>query len=538
MPERLQEILNRIREWWQKLERKQKALIISVTAGVLLAMAILVFVVSRPDMQLLVSCTDHAEAATVKSLLEDAGINAEISDDGLTFMVEKSDLSEASILIGSNDIAASGFTINDALDGSFSTTESDKSRKYQVYMETRFATILESLDNVESASVSLNMPKDDGTLISSSQETYASVKLTLNGTMSEEQAASIARFVATELGNATTDSVTIIDSQANLLFSGGDESSVTGTAGSQLSYQSKRENALKASVKEAIDGTGLYDNVNVAVNLKLNFNQVTTNEIEYSAQGDRDEGLISEESRYSAETTGGAAAVPGTDSNDSDDTTYVLEDGEIAESTITDETITHALDQKSTTTVAAVGEIVPEESSVAVVVTRNVYYYEDVVEASGELGDMTWEEYVAANSERVKTTVDEDLYQMVADATGIDQANISIVAYDIPMFPENAGASRRGWQDYLQIVLAVLIFALLGYVVFRSTRREQEEEEIEPELSVETLLETTKAAEKEELEDIGYNEKSEARIQIEKFVDENPEAVAALLRNWLNEEWD
>ena len=86
-------------------------------------------------------------------------------------------------------------------------------------------------------------------------------------------------------------------------------------------------------------------------------------------------------------------------------------------------------------------------------------------------------------------------------------------------------------------VLAVLIFALLGYVVFRSTRKEKETE-IEPELSVESLLETTKQAEQEDLEDIGYNEKSEIRVLIEKFVDENPEAVASLLRNWLNEEWE
>ena len=41
----------------------------------------------------------------------------------------------------------------------------------------------------------------------------------------------------------------------------------------------------------------------------------------------------------------------------------------------------------------------------------------------------------------------------------------------------------------------------------------------------------------EELEDIGYNEKSEARLLIEKFVDERPEAVATLLRNWLNDDW-
>ena len=48
----------------------------------------------------------------------------------------------------------------------------------------------------------------------------------------------------------------------------------------------------------------------------------------------------------------------------------------------------------------------------------------------------------------------------------------------------------------------------------------------------------TKEAEEESLEDIGFSDKSETRILIEKFVDENPEAVASLLRNWLNEEWE
>ena len=60
----------------------------------------------------------------------------------------------------------------------------------------------------------------------------------------------------------------------------------------------------------------------------------------------------------------------------------------------------------------------------------------------------------------------------------------------------------------------------------------------EPELSVETLLDATREAEEEELEDIGFQEKSETRILIEKFVDENPEATAALLRNWLNDDWE
>ena len=58
---------------------------------------------------------------------------------------------------------------------------------------------------------------------------------------------------------------------------------------------------------------------------------------------------------------------------------------------------------------------------------------------------------------------------------------------------------------------------------------------MEPELSVEDLLATTQ--EESRLDEIELDDKSETRILIEKFVDENPEAVASLLRNWINEEW-
>ena len=80
-----------------------------------------------------------------------------------------------------------------------------------------------------------------------------------------------------------------------------------------------------------------------------------------------------------------------------------------------------------------------------------------------------------------------------------------------------------------------MIFGLLAFVVFKSTRPVQVLE-TEPELSVEALLASTK--ENQPVEDIDLNEKSETRKAIDKFVDENPEAVALLLRNWLDEEWE
>ena len=90
--------------------------------------------------------------------------------------------------------------------------------------------------------------------------------------------------------------------------------------------------------------------------------------------------------------------------------------------------------------------------------------------------------------------------------------------------------------NYLMIILTVLIAGLLIFVIIRGTSP-VEVTELEPELSVEDLLATTQDEEKQNLDEIELSEKSETRIMIEKFVDENPEAVAMLLRNWINDEW-
>ena len=100
------------------------------------------------------------------------------------------------------------------------------------------------------------------------------------------------------------------------------------------------------------------------------------------------------------------------------------------------------------------------------------------------------------------------------------------------MFHDKDGMSVSS-TDILSIVMIVLILLLLGFVVLRSMgiRRRTEAEE---ELPIEDMLQSTA---QNVMEDIDVEAKSETRKLIEKFVDENPEAAANLLRNWLNEDW-
>ncbi|SEK59511.1 flagellar M-ring protein FliF [Pseudobutyrivibrio ruminis] len=535
MPEQIQAIINRILEWWRKFTRRQQVLIVSITAVVIVSFIILGVIISRPTMVQLIQCEDGVQAASVKQLLDDEGIAYETSEDGFTFYIEDKDKANANVLLGSNDIPSSGYSINDVVDGSFSTTEADKQKKYKLYLENQFEEMLESQTAVNSATVILTIPEQDGTILAREADSYANVTLDLNSQISGDTAAGLARALAVNLGNDDTENIFIMDTNGNVLFSGGDAVSAAGNASANQDVRERASSEIVDRVHTVLEGTNLYDDISVGVNLSMNFDENSYVTYDYSVDEGRTEGYLDSESGSNSTNTSGAGGVPGTDSND-DDTTYVIEDGSQSESTteefykdyLPDETITNHTDE--------MGKRELENSSISVTCKTYAIYNQDKMEDDGTLEELgqTFDEFVKENSDPVQLEVTDDIVEVVAQATGFPASSVKIVAYEIPMFQYSEG-SGIGLTDILQIVLAALIFLMLGFVVFRSIRTE-EEEPVEQELTIDDLIASTQE-EEEELEDIGYTEKSEARILIEKFVDEKPEAVAQLLRNWLNEDW-
>ena len=61
MPEQIQKILDKILEWWKKFNTRQKTLLLSILAAILLALAILAVVVSKPEMMSLYTCSSLKE---------------------------------------------------------------------------------------------------------------------------------------------------------------------------------------------------------------------------------------------------------------------------------------------------------------------------------------------------------------------------------------------------------------------------------------------------------------------------------------------
>ena len=368
-------------------------------------------------------------------------------------------------------------------------------------------------------------------MIDTEEESSASVVLELKDEFSVDSAAYLARAIATAIGNTTTEHIVIMDSEGNMLFTGEDDYTVSGTANAQLSVKAEAEKQVIGEVRKVLLGTKEFDNVEVATNLVLDFSTTSSTVHNYTPADGQTQGVLSHEDIFNSENTSNVGGIPGTDSND-EDTTYVMDDNGNSSSTQSEESRDYLPNEEITTTTTPAGLIDYSQSSLAASLIKYNIIREEDVRTRGELDGITWEEYKLANTGRERIEVDEEFYTAVANATGISSGSISLVAYSENIFFDAEGSNITA-TDIMQIILIVVILVLLAFVVLRSMRGEKHEEE-EEELAVEGLLQSTPET---QLADISVENETEERRLINKFVEENPEAAANLLRNWLNEDW-
>ena len=527
----IKSIPTRFINWWEKFTSRQKTAIIIMAVVVIAAFGILIFAVSRPTYKTIYTAESPKEAQEVIDLLEENGYEYQLSDDGLVIAINKKDYTDVNLLLGSNDIYADSYGIENVTDGGFSTTEADKQRRYVLYLENLMEDTLESYNFVDEATVQLNIPEDDGTLIAQNTEKSASVLLSLSDECSTDTAAAMARFVATALGNETTANVVILDTDGRLLFSGSDESSTFGSASSQYALKEQVTNAVIADVKNMLVATNEFSNIEIAANIVLDSSYTEKSEHLYWGNPENgNQGPLASEDLYQSTNEGGVGGVPGTDSNT--ETTYVMEDNEYSTSSVTESSRDYLPNESTLLQQIPAGAIKYDESSITITALTYDVIKEEDVKNQGLLDGITWEEYKIANGERTKGTIDDDLYSAVSTATGIAIEDITIIHYIEPMFIDKEGLDIDS-TDIITIVLIILILGLLIFVIIRSMKTAKVEEE-ESEISIEEILKSTPP---EELEEIGVEDKSEARKIVEKFVEDNPDAAANLLRNWLSEDW-
>ena len=532
MDEKLKNAKKRVVEFWQKYDKKQKTIIISITAVVLLALIILAVVLTRTKYVKLIDCSDTVTAADVVTALEKEGIEYTTENDGLTIMVAEENLEKASYLIAQDGLTSTLYSFEDyQADAGFSTTSEDRARAWQKVLEDRMKATIESFDYVKTAHVMFTMPQEKLTILDNDEETYVSVKLSLKGEIPSGAAESLALFVANAVGNPTTNSITIIDNAGRTLFQGSRNYTDDGSPSfdREQEIRDRYESQVINNVSKALMATGLYSTVEVAPMLTIDMDKVDKVTTEYYNPDE----VLDNEYIYQQEGGTSSGGIPGTDSND-DDTGYMIQLGEGSNNSVLINKNDYAVSSTITSIDGQRGTYNKAESYVSVTVNRYEYHSRSALEASGALDDMTWEEYIEKNKKVENLEIPEGMVELIKAASGIDAEHIKVYGSIIPVFEDDVEEGTFV-KKVLPIILAVIILVLLGFMVWRSLRP-VEITEVEPELSVEELLSATRDKQ-QGVEAIDLEEKSETGKAIEKFVDENPEAAALLLRNWLNDDW-
>ena len=538
--DRLIAIKDKFLAFWDKYTTKQKTLIISVVLAIFFAVVLLGYFLTRPVYTELVKLSGDT-ASTFDSALSSGGIDYKKESDSkgnTVFSVEQSQYSDAVLLMGENKITDTEMSWDDAFNNDMTVSSAEKQTKATLALQSSIRKGLMNFDGVEDATVYVNRPTDDGTIFSEKKETSvsASLKLAKGSEITSETAQAIAYYLANAVGNSTTDNIILTDTTGNLLYGQKEDNTLGGSVSGSDDYKEKLRNTFCKNVSNMLMKAG-YDDVQIgSANIKFNMDKVTELVKTYTANEGQDQGLYSSSYNYKSTGNSGSGGVPGTDSNGDQTDTMIQNTGSSNSETTLDK-YNYLPNETVQNIEHEVGAVEPDQSSIGIVLTKYNVIKEETLESQGLLKDTTFEEYVNNNSAVTDLQVPQELITLVSAATGIATNNITIQIKQKPVYEAKESSSfMDNASNYLMVILTLLIAGLLVFVIIKGTSP-VEVTELEPELSVEDLLATTQEDDKQDLDEIELSDKSETRQLIEKFVDENPEAVALLLRNWINEDW-
>ncbi len=542
MREKVKEIPEKFKVFWDKYTSKQKTIVIAIICVVLIAIGVVAWLASRPTWSKFQVFDSVDDANTMTKALDDQSITWKASSDGKTIYVHQDDMTNALYAMSDNGLTDKGYTWDDAFNNSMSTTESEKDQKRVLALQSEIRQSLIQYKFIDDANVFINVPESTYTVLSSDDAETAKTSITASielndknkDLLDDKTAETLAYWLANTVGTDVKN-VIINDTDGKCIYNGNTSDGLGGVlTGGSTEYCNKLRNTIADNVTTLLIRCG-YDDAQVGTDgIQFDMNKIETLTKEYSVDDGREYGYPTNLYTYSSKGASGNGGTPGTDSNDSD-TDYVNNSSSGTSNTVDVQKLTDLLTNEKVQNIKQETPAIKlADSSLGIVVRKYTVYKEDDLKADGTLDKTTWDQFISQNNKISTTTVSTDEINLISAATGVSANKITVLAYNVPQFVSSTKSSN-GISNYLMIILTVLIIALLIFVILRGASPLAAEDE-EPELSVEQLLATTK--ENQSLDDIEFSDKSETRKMIEKFVDENPEAVAQLLRNWLNDEWE
>lgn len=507
-----------LKDYWDNLE-KQRRITYGIIAGiVLLFIIILVLLLNNTKYAVLYSGLDAQEAGEIFTMLQEQDIDVKTRGSS-TILVPDDEVETVRMQLSAEGYPESGLNYETFQNSTgFGVTDYEKQKYMQFQLQERLQTSIKSLSNVEDAIVTLNIPESSAFVLRSDKmDATASVivKMKNNATLTKNQVKGIVGLVAKSVPGLTEDQIHVIDSEGNTLNILDTEGAEL--AGTQLELEEEMSEKYKKQIEEMLEPVFGKGKVIAGVRVSLNFDKQTTETkrvepVEGSTNGIPVSIHESEEIATGADTAGNV----GMDANGG------------------------APSYPETVTGAGTYEKVETTKNFEISTIHDV-----VQKSEGSIDDISVS--IILDSADLQAGADEKVRASVAGAIGINPESVTVQTMDFSgnsnstiddIFKGNEEAnayrSKQIWLISAIIfgIIAIIILILVIMVIRRNRLREEQErfeamiddptEIFDEEQPIEEMTEFTM-------------KKSEQRKLIEKSIDSNPEFVAQLLRNWLDD---
>lgn len=513
----LDKIRNQFNEYFQSLDKKQKIKIGIGSIFLLLTISLGIFYITKPNYVPMYSSLTLAEAGQITTKLDEMNIEWKDDNGGTTILVAKEDLNKARMNLAIEGFPKQGFTWDDALNSSsFTMTNEDRKMRYLRAEINSLARTIEEINGVESARVHLTVPDKENFLNENNEFSKASVKLALKPgfKLSPQQVNGIVMLVANAVEGLDPDKISVHD-DTGMVLNNKSEDKNSYTLDNQMDMQQEIKSRLQKNIKDLLARIYGSSNVDVIVNVDLDFDREVTDIVEFSPPIDGEtNGLVRSIAELKEQVKDGEqGGPPGTDSNSEAITQYNELENSDSKYNKEDRTVNYELNELRKNIIKAPGQI--ENITVAVVLNKKSL-------VNSELSDEHKSE----------------LTNLISAAAGLETKVVEVMAQDFNNSSEEdlvgiSSEDEKGIINQLPIIsigIISLLFIIGAIFIFYRVRKRKKE--------INDILEVQQDSYTDPVDEIGMDvsDKSSYKYQVEKFVDKKPESVAQLLKTWLNDD--
>jgi flagellar M-ring protein FliF len=527
MPEGLSRIFEKIKNYWNELEKNQKIRIF-IAAGVLVAAVIsAVFLTSRVDYVPLFDSEEEVNLQPVVSYLTENNINFKKGENQI--FVDSKLKKDIEFDLTTQGVVSPEVTFSDTWSKlSLTATEEDKENLWKNYLTNDLIYKLKKFENVENATVQYSKPEKTYWVRPNEEENNqgsAYVMLKTKKALTPDQVEAASRVVASSLG-IPSDKITIVDENLNLLSGMSDQTDLA-RAGTQDEMRRQRQLELESKVydffKIGIAENEYFDTISVSANAVLDFDTLKSDSVKYTAPDEEGVGFIKNKETLEENVANGSSAdAPGTDTNPQTAPSYQIDDSGNSQYDKNHNIEERLFNQTTEQSEKAVGKLMTEDSTMSI---------------------FLWYGKRIKSDEGLTTDYIDQIKQTVFTATGIPVQNISVSVQKLAA----EEAVKTSLMDTVSELFdrfgfyAIMLILMIAMILIAMPKKKAAQSPLqvaaaEASAGASNLARVMEA--REDIKDINIEEQSELKKQIDKFVQQNPDAVAQLLRNWIADDWN